>query len=460
MYDAASLKTIMPLNILLIIFDGLADRPAAELDGLTPLEAARTPNMDRLTQRGVSGLFHPLASGYPLGSPLALHLMFGYPEELFPDRGPLLAVARGLELGYDQVALAARFASVAPEQGRMRLVQRFIRGEEEACRALAEAIAEWEADGLSFRYVYCGKGDGNLFINGGSGLSHELTDIDPLGLDLPVLKAQARADARLAEQAQRTASALNNYLAWVHHQLVNHPVAKEREREGKLPINFLITKWAGKRLHYEPFAERWGMRPASLPDEEVVAGLMLELGFTVVSLPNEDDPERDLRQRLAKAKDIFPQGYEFIHLHTKHPDPVSHMNDPAGVRDAIEALDRGLAYYWDELAGDANLITVLTTDHTTPSVWSQHPKKQFSDLHGGEPVPIVIAGGNMRIDDVSQFGERACARGGLGQFRGADFMPILLNAAERANMYEMRPTAKRRLYRPRPEDVEPFALPD
>ena len=114
------------MKVLLIIFDGLADRPAPELDGKTPLEAAHTPNMDRLAQRGITGLFHPLAPGYVLGSPLALHLMLGYPEEVFPERGPLLAVARGLEFGDDEVALAARFASVVLEESHLRLVQRFV----------------------------------------------------------------------------------------------------------------------------------------------------------------------------------------------------------------------------------------------------------------------------------------------------------------------------------------------
>ena len=129
------------MNILLIILDGLGDRPAAELGGKTPLEAARTPNLDRLAAEGINGLFHPKSPGYPLGSPLALHLMFGYPEEQFPDRGPLLARARGLEIPAGDVVLAARFASVVPEGGRLRLLQRFIHGREEACRVLAEAIA-------------------------------------------------------------------------------------------------------------------------------------------------------------------------------------------------------------------------------------------------------------------------------------------------------------------------------
>src|SRR5439155_504664 len=113
------------MRVLLIIFDGLADRPAPELDGKTPLEAARTPNLDRLAAAGING--------------------------------------------------------------------------------------------LSFPYVYAGNGDGNLFMTGGA--SSQITDTDPLGLDLPVLRSQARAEASDRQTAARSADALNHYLTWAHSQL-------------------------------------------------------------------------------------------------------------------------------------------------------------------------------------------------------------------------------------------------
>ncbi|MEE8370164.1 MAG: hypothetical protein V3S00_05280 [Dehalococcoidia bacterium] len=442
----------MALRILLIIFDGLADRPAPELDGRTPLEAARTPNLDRLAAEGINGLHHPKSPGYALGSPLALHLMFGYAEEGFPDRGPLLARARGLAIPEGAITLAARFASVVPEEDRLRLVQRFIQGREESCRALAAAIAEYAEDGFRFHYIYSGRGDGILFVSGGA--SHQITDTDPLGLDLPVLRAQARAEAADPELARRTAVALNRYLAWAHGQMLARPESAEDDQP---PINFLISKWAGPRPSYEPFALRWGMPAASLPDEEVVSGLMLELGFQLKQV-HDQEPEADLRRRLAQARDLLANGLEFVHLHSKYPDPMSHDNEPLRVRDAIEALDRGMEYYWQEMAADPELITVLTTDHTTPSVWANHPRRKFSDQHSGEPVPMVIRGGNVLVDEIGEFGERAATRGGLGFLRGPDFMPALLAAAERTNMYETRPTPDHRLYRPRPDQVEPFSL--
>ncbi|MEE8347748.1 MAG: phosphoglycerate mutase, partial [Dehalococcoidia bacterium] len=296
------------MNILLIIFDGLADRPAPELEGKTPLEAARAPNLDRLAAEGINGLHHPKSPGYPLGSPLALHLMFGYPEEEFPDRGPLLATARGLPIAAGEVVLAARFASVAREGDRLRLVQRFINDEEAACRDLAQAIAEHTVDGFRFRYVYSGRGDGILYVEGDA--SFQVTDTDPLGLDLPVLRALPRAEASDPALAARTADALNAYLAWAHAQLTSHPLAHERDRAGALPINFLITKWAGPKPSYEPFAQRWGMSSASLPDEEVVSGLMREMGFHLDQI-DDLDPEADLRLRLARAKELLGQGFQF-----------------------------------------------------------------------------------------------------------------------------------------------------
>lgn len=448
----------MSLRVLLIIFDGLGDRPAPELGGKTPLEAARTPNLDRFAAEGITGTLHAKSPGYPLGSPIALHLLFGYPEEQFPDRGPLIARARDYDLRDGEVMLSARFACADVDYNRLRLRQRFVTDREDACLALASTISEYTASAgdLRFRYAYSGKGDGILFISPPA--SFRITDTDPLALDLPVLRSQPREEAAEDPCAIQTAEALNEYLAWVHGVLRGHPASSlASSRDGGAPINALISKWAGPKPDLEPFHEKWGMRAASLPDEEVVHGLMHEFGFAILKL-SDPDPEKDLRRRLEEAQRLLGESYDFIHLHTKYPDPTSHQNDPATCVEELEALDRAMATYWQDLASDDELITVLTTDHTTPSVWRHVPRGQFYDQHGGEPFPIAVRGGNVRVDGVSAFDERSVTLGGLGHLRGDDFMPMLLTAAERTNMYEMRPTPKRRLYMPAADQLDALRI--
>lgn len=439
----------MSLRLLLIIFDGLGDRPVPELGGKTPLESAETPNLDRLAAEGITGSLHAKSPGYPLGSPIALHLLFGYPEEEFPDRGPLIARARDYDLHDGEVMLSARFARADVDYDRLRLRERFVTDREDACLALSAAIREYTASAgdLRFRYAYSGKGDGILFISPPA--SFRITDTDPLALDFPVLRSHPREEAVDDVRAIHTSRALNEYLSWVHRVLRDDPASTLAGP----PINALISKWAGPKPDLEPFAEKWGMRAASLPDEEVVHGLMHELDFAIIKM-SDPDPEQDLRLRLAETRQLLQEGYEFIHLHTKYPDPTSHQNDPATCVQELEALDRAMETYWEELAGDDDLVTVLTTDHTTPSVWAHVPRGQFYDQHGGEPFPIAIRGGNVRVDGVTAFDERSVTPGGLGQLRGEDFMPVLLTAAERTNMYEMRPTPKRRLYMPSVDQLD------
>lgn len=146
------------------------------------------------------------------------------------------------------------FPVVALENGKIRLVQRFIRNEEEDCRQLAMAVSRWSADDISFRYEYVGHGDGTLFLTGPA--SHEVTDVDPLGMDLPVLKAEAKGDAQDGVAAVRTAEALNGYLNWVHRQLIKHPMSEQRREEGKMPINLVCP---GRRQLPASF-RRWDFR--------------------------------------------------------------------------------------------------------------------------------------------------------------------------------------------------------
>ena len=442
------------MKVLFITLDGLGDRPVPEMDGRTPLEAARTPNLDSLAARGINGLLSAVGPGVPAGTPTAHALLFGYSLDELPGRAVFHSVARGIVPPPEDVICLARLASVEPSEGGLRLVQRALKGPEEDFRPLAQAISQRSLDGVEVELVYTGETEGILFLRGA--VSDAITDCDPIGTDLPVIRVQPMDLADDPETAARTAHALNQYLRWAHGVLRDHPVNARRMEKGELPANFLLAKWAGRRQSMLPFQKRYGFKAVSVTSEEVLRGVMHEVGIET-RVEEQKSTEEDMATRLVMAKQLLAQGYDFVHVHTKQPDLIAHFADPKRKLAEIEALDRGLGRLVDELVADSELVLALTSDHSTPSVVQcQPPPGQIHDQHAGEPVPLVIVGRNALRDEVSSFSERAAGRGALGLVRGADFMNIVLSQAERTNVIGWRPTAQETLHRP--TRVEPFEL--
>ncbi|MPZ22566.1 MAG: phosphoglycerate mutase [Dehalococcoidia bacterium] len=435
------------MKILLIVLDGLGDRPSPLLDNLTPLEAAPTPNLDRLAAAAANGRFWAVEPWLPVGTAMAHHVMFGYDPAEFADRAVLMALARGFPPQPDDVVFAARFASAVPGGDHYRLRERFIRGAEDACAELAESIGSWNGGGLEFSYRYCGRGDGLLTVRGDA--SPEVTDSDPLGLDLPVIEIQALEAAANDEAAQSTAVALNAYLEWAHRTLSEHPANTRRGDAGELPINMLITKWGGRLRALEPFAERHGVRAAGVPGEEIVDGAQRAVGMMIRKVAPQAAPRGDLEDRLGAAFALFADNYEFVHLHTKEPDATGHWSDPVRKRDVIAALDSALDNYVERLVEDTDLVVAVTGDHCTPSSWNGLGVGDFNDQHSGEAVPILVRGSHALVDGVATFGERPAAGGALGTVLGTHLMPMLLALADRTNVAGVRPTPRPTSYRPR-----------
>ncbi len=434
------------MKVLAITLDGLGDRPAPQLNGRTPLEAAHTPNLDAVASAGINGLLSAVGPGIAAGTPTAHAALFGCSLDEIPGRAVFHAVARGVVPPPEDVICLTRFSSVEAHGRGLRIVQRMMPGSEEDFEPLAAAIARKTFCGIDVELVYTGDSEGVLCLRGE--VSDDITDCDPLGNDLPVIKAQPMEQAAEPEVAARTASAVNEYLRWAHAVLADHPVNARRRRDSQLPINFLLPKWAGRRLPLPTFRERFGFNPVSLTSEEVLRGVMYHLG--VETREEElDDTEKDIVHRLGRAKGLLREGYDFVHIHTKQPDLVAHYADPLRKLREIEALDRGLLGLVEEMLPDEELVTVVTSDHATPSVSSgSFTPGHFHDQHAGEAVPLAIAGRNALRDGVNSFSERAGASGGLGLVLGKDFMNIILSQAERTNVIGWRPLAREVLYRP------------
>jgi 2,3-bisphosphoglycerate-independent phosphoglycerate mutase len=428
-----SWRVVGLMKILFLILDGLADRPQQVLGGKTPLEAARTPNMDRLAELGTSGLLIPLAPGIPLESEFAHFLLFGYSPAQFPGRAAFEAIGRGFDIPSSRVVLLASFATTAIVDGKVRretiLWEEKRPQDEDDCEQLSATIAAHENQGVAFTLQSCGRCEAILTLSGTP--SRFISDVDPFYNGAFVARALPLAEDPDQENAERTASALNQYLYWVHRSLVDHPVNARRQQQGLPPINFLLTKWAGVRPQVPPFLEQNGLRAASVEHYPLYVGIARVCGMTSVTTPQQTDIGADLRDKLRAAEELFRQGYEFVHVHSKAPDVAGHRKDPVGKQQALEAIDSVLVPFVQRIENDTDLLMVVTGDHATPSSGPL--------IHSGEAVPLLIAGGpNVLVDEVREFHERAVAHGGLGRVNGADLMPLLLNLTDRIRLHGVR----------------------
>ncbi|MGE0823186.1 MAG: alkaline phosphatase family protein [Candidatus Binatia bacterium] len=429
------------MNILLIVLDGLADRPQKVLRGKTPLEAAHTPHLDRLAELGCTGSLVPLAPGIPLESELSHFLLFGYPYEQFPGRAAFESIGRGIAVLPNAVALLASFATTTVHQGQVRreaiLWEECVARNEADCEQLCTAVATYESHGISFSLRSCGHCEAIVMLTGNP--SRDISDVDPFYNGAFVAAALSLAEAEDQENADRTAAALNAYLRWVYRRLKEHPVNYEREHAGLPSINFLLTKWAAVRPEVAPFLEQNGMRAASVENYPLYIGIARICGMTSVSVTPQPTIVDDFREKLAAAQRLFDEGYEFVHLHTKGPDVAAHRKDPVAKQQAIEAIDETLGELVKRIEKEENLLVVITGDHATPSSGPL--------IHSGETVPLLIVGGpNVLSDEVRCFHERAVSRGGLGHVFGKDLMPLLLNLTDRVRLYGVQHQSHARPY--------------
>jgi 2,3-bisphosphoglycerate-independent phosphoglycerate mutase len=419
-------------KILLILVDGVADRIYDELDAQTPLEAAQTPNLDRIAAKGGSAALYPIAPGLVPPSEIPHFHLFGYADDPFPGRAVLESLGWGVVPPRDAAVTHLGLRHVTPGPDGLAIADWWPGADdvEADARDLIGGIAAFESEGIRMEARYLGKSDYLLILHGGSEF---ITDSDPFFFTgHPVLEVAALDAAADQDLAQKTARALNAYLRWCNSVLDDHPVNRRRRAQGLHPLNMTVTKWTGRHYPLKDFHNRSGLNGTIISSARMYAGMAAALGMGFKHVDEDmQDPAGEMADKLAAARAAFEAGADFVHLHTKTADEAAHAHSPQAKRDVIAASDRGLAGLWDWPSLDKDFVVAATADHATPSHGPM--------LHSGESVPFALMGAGVRRDEVTRFGERAAVHGSLGQLRARDALPVMLNAANRARFLGGRP---------------------
>ncbi len=440
------------MAIILLILDGIADRPWPALDGRTPLQAADTPNLDRFAAAGQTGVLHPLGRGMAPGSELAHFVLFGYPKADYPGRALFEAAGEGMDVGDGEVVFRGLFSTVerGPD-GTLTVLRRRTDIDDAACRELSAAIGPFEHEGIEVRFTYNSAHQGIVTLSSrtaGTRPSPDVTDADPYVAGRRVISPEALEDTADPHNARHTAAAMRAWLGHVFRTLEAHPVNVARRERGDDPANFLLVKWSAGPAAFRPFLEINGVRGASVSSGVTYRGIARSLGMEWYGCDYLPDWTDDLRARIALAHRAVDDGCGFVHVHTKAPDEAGHTKDPARKRDVIAALDAALPALWEEgLVTPANLV-IVTGDHGTPSGTEL--------VHSGDAVPIAMVGAGTLVDGVVAFDELSCASGSLGHLDGRDLMPECLNRIGRIKYMSAKLTPAGGIFWP--DDTEPLRI--
>jgi len=389
-------------KILFTVLDGLGDLGIAEFNGKTPLEAAKTPNMDYMAENGITGLMQPyMFFGEKFPTSEGAHIgMFGY-KDFFLGRGPYEVTGIDMPLYQGDIALRANFATI-DENG---IVVDRRAGRIEETQELIDALQGIRIDGVSFDIKASVRYRAGLVLRG-SNLSPHITSNDSHETGVKPLKVMPETP-----EGEFTAEVLNKYLEKVHEILNNLEFNKKR----KLKANYLLVRGAGQFSKIYPFKEKYGLSSACIAGGGLYKGIGKMIGMDVINVEGATGKEdTDLYNKFNEAEFTLEK-YDFVFLHIKATDTYSHDGNAQGKKDFIEKID----FFFNRFTNRDDLLVVITADHSTPCFLKEHSK---------DPVPILIYGNGK--DNVKHFNEKEVEKGQLGLFQSKELMNKLLKIYE------------------------------
>lgn len=402
-----------------VLLDGCGDRPDPKLNYTTPLEAAYTPNLDRLARSSKLGSVVTVGKGISPESDIAVFNMLGYSfAKGYPGRGVVEAVGAGLRFKKGDLALRANFASA---KGRKIVDRRAGRNLTQAeAGALSDELNSMRIEGAEFEFKATVSYRAVLVIRCRDPLSAAVSNTDPAYARVggfgaaketkpgeEIMKC-ASEDGSLA--SRRAAQLVNEFTDKSLKLLAKSVVNRSRVEEGKLAANCVLLRDAGDHLPaVAPFEERYGMKGTALVELPAEVGIAKLLKMRMVQVKDS----KDMKEKASLFRKELREG-SLVYVHIKGPDEFGHDGDAVGKMRCVEALDRDFFSTVGKLASSARIG--VSCDHATPCALK---------MHSDDPVPLSISSDGE--PDRMRFNERNARKGSLGRLMGRDVLGKMLS---------------------------------
>ena len=400
------------MKYIIILGDGMADEPIAELGGKTPLQAAEKPYMDMLAATGRCGMFATVPAGFHPGSEIANMTVLGYNvAKEFEGRGSLEAASMGVELHPGEMAMRCNLICV--QDGKIKNHSAGHISNEEA-KTLIDFLQKELGDdtftfhsGVSYRHL--------LVMKGGDKRLNCTPPHDVPGTPFADVMVKATAP-----EAEGTARRLNELTLRSQELLANHPVNLKRLAEGKDPANSIWVWSPGYKPSMPSLLEKVGLKSgAVISAVDLIKGIGIYAGLESIDVEGATGLYDTNYEGKAAAAIEQLRKKDFVFLHIEASDEAGHEGDARLKLRTIEYLDsRIIGPIWEEVSGwDEPVAIAVLPDHPTPCALRTHTNK---------PIPFVIYKPGEKADDVRQYDEISAQAGSYGLVSGDQFIHLFI----------------------------------
>ena len=399
------------MKYLVIIMDGAADFPIAELGNKTPLQVAKKGNIDYLVKISSTGLFSTIPYGCSPDSTTANLSILGYnPKKYNLGRGVIEAYARGIELKDDEIAFRCNLITVKDNKIKNYSAD-YISSQEagQLIEYLNEKMGNEKVkfySGVSFRNILILKGD----------FSEEIKCYPPHdynGYNIDEVKVKP-----ISKKGEKTAEFLNELIYHSNKYLEYHPVNIKREKEGKEKANFIWPWSPGRKPNIEKFYDRFKIKGSVISAVDLIKGIGKMIGFEIINVPGAtglwDTNYEGKAEYAIKALEKF----DFVYVHLEGIDEASHEGNIELKIRCIEDFDKRLL---------KNIIDKVDLNSTKIAILPDHYTSVKLKSHKEGYVPFLIYSPYDEPDKVENFDEESCKNGKFGKIEGEEFINIFLS---------------------------------
>lgn len=398
------------MKYIVVLGDGMADEPIAEIGGTTPLMYAKTPVMDSLAPKSEVGLAHTIPQGMKPGSDTANLAVLGYdPKKYYTGRSPLEALSIGVPMKETDIAIRCNIVTVSDDSlpYEEKTIIDHSSGEisTEDAAVLLGAIQK-EMNNEIYQY-YVGTSYRHLMIWDKGEVAELTPPHDVLG---QVIGTHLPADNKLREMMKRSYDILNN-----------HPINIERAAKGLNKANSIWFWGAGTKPVLDSFEEKYGKKAAMISAVDLLKGIAVGAQMTNIEVDGADGTLETNWEGKADAavKAVLEDGFDFVYIHMEAPDEMGHQGSLERKLKAIEYLDgRVLSRVVEKMGQSGEDYRML--------VMPDHPTPIACRTHTSDPVPYMLYDSRTDRKSGRLYNEEAAKASGIVVEHGFTLMSKLL----------------------------------